>query len=865
MNNSQTSTSGGASVDGNISTGGGIFVGRDHINNNFYEAPTAEDSWSNLNLRDYEPPPFDFKETATYLNQLRENRFLIICDPYGFDKQSLAFSLSRRLILEQIDLTVQLWNGNPERLDISKAFVGESALKSESHNCIFIVPNFAPRLLHDLSAVSRSLYQFQRNQYLIITSDTPLDRWGLNDATRKFGIELTRTHYDQKYLTEELYYCLYRVKPRLPKNFPIELFSTHLDATLLKHSQIIQQEDLCDLKAYLGFSLDDIAKLLSLPINIDLFVELLCVEQSEISPNIVKKIIDRIEKEKLNTKIEYLYNLLPSPREQLLATALFLFNNLWEGQFYAFLQETVDSVWPHIFEKVKLIDYYHLKELHSLFRYEDVPEEKNSYPGNSQVVNERKIVFRYPNQRNHLLRVIWNSQRRHLVEALRVLVIIIERSADQKVSQYEGYETIFKRRHLRTKLGEAISEIGLLSVQSIEHGLLRLASYSKSDVQAIAIHSVVANALADWYLKGEIAQRQLFNLLHRWQNGQWYTGIGTRINEDSVQLATARTIHYILLKEGKDSDERMPQPLFDLTWRLLSTSNYKVHIYFNYYIFKIVIGNYSIQVHENWPSLSNQFLLIAQTGGLRRSLVDLFAKKYQERPEDINIFLDSWHQTWLYEISSLTNVDIPKWIQALATIGALYSNLGMLEAFYEKWLLPLIGIVTPETNIQVVDILVGINESWKSTEQNPPQIEQMIFGWLAADPVQSNAHQVALLFFTAPNHKTVVKELAEQLGARRVRSTRRSISEWIAVQFAIPYRTKVRSILPFSLLLYERHPLMLRTIFDTWLNCGYKQIRKLTLSLRRTLWLIDKRNYFWVLFLCLLSISCLFFVLVMFP
>jgi hypothetical protein len=860
-NPSQINTAGGIHVGGNVNTDGGDFIGRDRINNNYYNSPSApQKAWSTRNLKDeYIRPKLDFAETQIYLDRLRSRRLLIICNPNGLDVQTLTYFTACRLI-QEVDLKVHEWNGEPEAFDVANTFLREFVSNMDMRNCIFILPDFSPRLFteQDFQQILRSLRQPELNQYLIITSDAPHDQWPLSLRQRGFVIPLLKSHYEREYLTTELYKYLAAAKNRLPQNFPQELFASQLDDENIDFAQVEQQERCSNLQEFLGLSLSEIAVRLDSPENLDLFVQILCHEKAELRQETVKRILAQVQDRNYQALIQDLYERLQDPQIQLFAVALFLFGDLWESQFYVFLQETIDNAWRHIFGNVKLVDYYHLRALHLLFRYEDVPKDTDVDASEVQVGNERKIAFRYPEQRQHLLKAIWDNQRRHLIEALPVIVKIIERSADRTISRQIGYETLAKRRHLRLQLGEVLSDIGLLWLQPVESKLLMLASYSESQFQNAGIHTVVANALSRWYVQGEPAKRQLLDLLQRWQNLKRQGSIDEWLNLSSVQMTVARTIHYILLN---DASKSMVPLLYDLTWGLLHSNNIEVRRYFNQYIFRILVQNYWEQIVEKWSSLINSLLIVAQSSfreGLkaREYLIKLLTSVKATNPELVNLLLDSWRETWLAQMLALSADDVQKWISALITLNLYYADPNEKQTFYQQWILPWVVCTTPDQFPHIVEALVVIAADPRETQASS-DVETLLFKWLTTEQMHRNAHQIGFLYFTQAKSAAIAREYNEyvfpELNSFKV--------QWlytIIAQIAVPYEQIVKNILPVAGQAQAHDPEVVKDVINAWRGQSNERIQGLASALQRALWVYQWRHYgYGLMLMSLVSVGVL--------
>ncbi|NES73621.1 MAG: hypothetical protein F6K24_54770, partial [Okeania sp. SIO2D1] len=296
----------------------------------------------------------------------------------------------------------------------------------------------------------------------VILSEISFSSWHLENKARKFFPDLTgKITYSQNYLARELF-------EQLKKANLLEGFYP----SLKNNKQGLRQE------------LIRVAKSLNTPTNLFRFVDILRQEleekveeeKTEEKKNKQREIdIDNlIEIAKNDEKfIRKLYYEILDSREQLLALGLSFFDGLFEDQLFAALETLVKKVWQERDSSLRALDYHDLEKLQENY-FKFFPNElyQNISP-NFRVIKTKSYKFDAPSinilsreNRRTLLKVAWESHGRQIINALSVLIELVQKSVFKDYSQWELYGNAIKRNQLRKVIGETITDLGLVSASN---------------------------------------------------------------------------------------------------------------------------------------------------------------------------------------------------------------------------------------------------------------------------------------------------------------------------------------------------------------------------------------------------------------
>lgn len=505
------------------------------------------------------------KVSQKLLQILCDNRLLILSEEPQATLQTLAYHLAFKLNRINSSLSIREWQKDPEQIDFKFFFPLQEKISRAPDNTIFILPEVSQDLLIDQFLTELIPSLAQRQQYLILTTTTSRNILDQNKTITRLWSEPEKTIYNAKYLSAELEQKLKDTEKRLPERLLIRL----------KEGQ-----------PELGYSLKKIAIQLKQPVYMDAFVERLCNDNELVTKEYIQGLIQNCRAERDEDRIRYLYYHLPQRRDQLLVVGLCIFGGVTETQFFQLLERVIKSNWQYAFAEIEILDYYHLHHLRLFFRYDEQDAKQYSV--------ERNILPRYTNQWWHLLLIIWESHRNHLRKIFPELAAIV---IDSVTGHRNDYGNVQQRQRLRDSIGNLFSNVGRISLPSIEDTLLDLASYRSPSIQA-----VVAGAVARWYDKNEKidAREQLFNLIHCWLSIDWGKESNWKSNQREltyIRLTVARTLNQILDKVTGSLPDPLPNLLLDLL-----DNNDKVLRFFYSNISRKIFPNHTPYLIEHWQN-----------------------------------------------------------------------------------------------------------------------------------------------------------------------------------------------------------------------------------------------------------------------
>ena len=324
------------------------------------------------------------------------------------------------------------------------------------------------------------------------------------------------------------------------------------------------------------------------------------------------------------------------PREQLLALGLSFFDGLFDDQFFAALEEVVESVWQRRDPSLRALDYCDLDNLRSFFNFTETNTQGTF------------VEVRFPKQRQMLLKVAWGSHRRQILAALPILVNLVKNSV--KRFEQELYGSSVRCDQLRRVISETISDIGLISSDAVEDTLLNIAADEDIRVQAVA-----AQAMALWRddEKREFVisdntnldiDQQLFETLQRWQNEARIRSLIDAIlkekdeeksqkPEDYIRATIALTVSYAALYDPPDE---LSPDLCELLKKLANDQNRLVRDRVFTHTFPRVIPQHLIQLRSILKDM------LRNIDDLVSVVASNLAFAYRFRPNDVLETLELW-------------------------------------------------------------------------------------------------------------------------------------------------------------------------------------------------------------------------------
>ncbi|MDQ1352476.1 MAG: hypothetical protein QG657_2782, partial [Acidobacteriota bacterium] len=453
---------------GNISVGGDIKV---EINPNKY---TPEFFTPPFN--DYEESIYIIPISAPSLVEMTMREKFLVLGGDGYDKTGLARYIAWKILIENQNnkntIEVNEWTNtvNPQN------FISE--LQKKDKSTIFILPDISPHhIRHNLSGLYRVTQD--NDHYLIITTDDTLEKWKVEkDAKQLFWLPS-----DPLYESENLLRVLLK---RLTDKF--QELPEELRVIELKPNSILME----------NLPLQEIAIKLKTPESIDTFVKGLTSLKSPIKNEDIRELLDASQNDRLAMKRWFFGSL--SARERLITLGLCLFDGFSDDQFFAAMEELFEQSWSKRNPSMEALDYCDLDSLSNYYKFIEFQQEKNTKKVKSVLVNQQKT----------LLEISWDSHRRQILSALPVMENLVKESVLTGYLNPELYGTKERQSRLREIIGETFCTLGLISMDSIEDTLLRLAAKKELEVQV-----VVARAMAQWRDYGH--DKELFDTLHSWE------------------------------------------------------------------------------------------------------------------------------------------------------------------------------------------------------------------------------------------------------------------------------------------------------------------------------------------------------------
>lgn len=611
----------------NVTGDNNFFTGTGDINYTTYRQ-ASESSFYEPNLTNYAPPKFVSPQVTEELRKSLYDQYMVLLGgSIDVEKLILARHLAwylREFLIDDKQMSqskISIYERDELALDALNISEIEK-LKSQAEVIIFILPRVTRQnTSYDLNKFSQMFREAPDGQtyYAILITDNPCEAWRLNpDIEAHFWEELSLDRvYSVKNLSDILSQKLRAVEDKLPKE-------------LKKKSYYISQEGiLCTYRIHRKLAVE-----LKKPARIDLFVQLLLKRMSkadlEVEAAFKNKLYELLKTTFIDNKVllKNYFDNISSSDDKLFALGLSLFYGLFELQFFEVLNKVVRDAWHRDLRDTGILDYYHLDQLQNFFKFDPITD------------NECLVESLFNDQRRLMLEIAWESHRMHIAATLPTLVNMIKESMLPwiSISNQELYKDLFRRTSLRSAIIEIISQIGELSVQTVESSLLELAKDPGEGPKNAA-----ALALAKWHRHGK--SKQLFEFLLKWQKiGPETAQIAHEYNlplsnikvNDNVQLTIAKAVNYAA---QYNVDSALPREMCELLRNLATHESSRVRKYFASSILKNVFPPYLVQ-------LKDILEIAAQDKLIRKPIVEMLAETYengsQSKREDVIRILGEW-------------------------------------------------------------------------------------------------------------------------------------------------------------------------------------------------------------------------------
>ncbi|KYC34574.1 hypothetical protein WA1_51200 [Scytonema hofmannii PCC 7110] len=435
-----------------------------------------------------------------------------------------------------------------------------------------------------------------------------------------------------------------------------------------------------------------------------------------------ENLINKLPKESIHN---WYYHQL-NPREQLLAIGLSFFDGLFDDQFFAALEEVVESVWQRRDTSLRALDYCDLDNLRSFFNF-------------TETTTQRTIVeVRFPKQRQILFKVAWGSHRRQILAALPILVNLVKNSV--RHFERELYGSSVRCDQIRRVISETISDIGLIASDAVEDALLNIAADENITVQTVA-----AQAMASWRddEKKELVvdenkysqiDQQLFETLQRWQHEARINSLVDAILKkqdqeksekplDYIRATIALTVSYAALYDPPD--ELSPK-LCDLLKQLVSELNQLVRNRVFTHTLPRVVPQHLVKLR----SILRGMLRVIDDSVL--AVADSLALAYRFRPNDVLETLNLWNSECKRTRPERVLAKVTPREALLATVALTYGKIkcdqrvGPLTV--QQAVEHLQNILSEELHPRVREVAlfaIGL-QAYRAFEQVEPQLQDLI-------------------------------------------------------------------------------------------------------------------------------------------
>lgn len=434
------------------------------------EAPKFELIELQGHLEHYTPPTF-INEVK---QQLKKNRVLILSGPDGFDREDFAMYVAALLQSEEEEYETLELKNNIEDENIVRV------IRDLEDASILILNRIHPRHIgHNFETFLKEM--IEGGHYAVVTTEVLVKAWVLSEnniADHWFTVP-DQIEYDSQVLLKLLLEGLQSLKYLLADR-PEKVVST---------SEMVE-----------GITVNDVAGRLKHPGQVTLFLYYFSQLNSGFLPQELIDILRNLSD--TDSKVLHRWFEGLSHQEKLIVLVALMMEGVYDDQFFGVISSVCESTfWQKSAGELQTIDYFQIEFIKHFFRFEEF--------------GDGFIIY---GKRNHLRRTmfetVWSSYRRHIRVLLNTLLQLTTDSYKHSVNNWDLYGTPERRTIIRIAFGNMLSEMGLISWESVKGLYYELILSGNGYYRAIA-----ARAMARW--RGTGNDTAFFALLKQWQTEEF--------------------------------------------------------------------------------------------------------------------------------------------------------------------------------------------------------------------------------------------------------------------------------------------------------------------------------------------------------
>lgn len=539
--------------------------------------------------------------TDYLLQKLRSNRMIIVTQPSSFDTSSLLRYIAVQFKKEQ-ELEVLEYDSGSGATALLKEF------PKMGTNKIFVLDHLHPQAIdYDLSRLMQLTSQC--GDYFVISTEVSEGVWQIKrNAFFESWFAIPNSGI---YKEEELCKDLIRKLEAEKENIAF------IEEDEITASQFLSKEK----------RVSQLIPSFQNPEEINLFVYQLIGLEELPDEKKLQQFINQATDQSAPPVVKW-FHALPQA-QKLIVIGACLLEGVYDDQFFQLMSEIVETNWKHRDASLLALDYCDLEFLHHYFEFLDHGDGKHV------------LKSKYPEQRASIIEAAWDSYRRHILHALPSLVDAARNTIVSNEVNWEKFGTQQRRMAIRQAVGGTVSDIGIHSLETVEHTLLEFAAVSQ-----VTLQRITAKAMARWreYGKDDL----LFNTLERWtQSAEVEQTVEEFLKNEKISSInganTAKAMNYIkstsILTLGYaaayDPPDELHEKIIELIRPLLSEREPQLRERLRVALPKLIRQH----VHSLLPLITEDLVKEDDLQDLvSSSLVEL----YEDFPEVVQKVLKDW-------------------------------------------------------------------------------------------------------------------------------------------------------------------------------------------------------------------------------